>query len=77
LFEYVSYPVKDRNLMTSFMENVREIQNLESSLIVLKSSRDGVFCAGMDLTEFYNRKNSEIREYANLVADFWQAAYLC
>ena len=69
--------VLDRELMRSLQENIADIRQQECNLIILKSSQDGVFCAGMDLAEFYNRSDNDIRDYADLIADFWQDTYLC
>ena len=44
-------------------------------MIVIKSAKNGVFSAGLDIMAMYKQPEDKLRSYSDLIGQFWMTAY--
>ncbi|XP_050422918.1 enoyl-CoA delta isomerase 1, mitochondrial-like [Adelges cooleyi] len=71
-------PVNSLNLefLNEFKTQIHQLQNDKARGMILTSSLQNVFCAGLDITEFYKPDLSRLAEFWTTVQETWLALYL-
>lgn len=70
-------PVNSLNLelLTAFSETLDDLQNNKSRGMILTSSSNTVFCAGLDIMEMYKPKQERMKEFWSTLQDVWFKLY--
>jgi len=65
-----------RAVLTDIASTFDNLGNDESvKAVIMKSGAKGVYTAGLDIMEIYNRKDDEIFEYWSLLQNMWLSLY--
>ncbi|KAH8319109.1 hypothetical protein KR067_009338 [Drosophila pandora] len=64
-------------LMHDMIDSINEIECNKSRGLILTSSNDKVFSAGLDLKELLNPERKRLEEFWTLFQDLWLALHLC
>ncbi|KAH8287867.1 hypothetical protein KR018_003599 [Drosophila ironensis] len=64
-------------LMHDMIESINEIECNKSRGLILTSSNDRVFSAGLDLNELLDPQRKRLEEFWTLFQDLWLALHLC
>lgn len=70
-------PVNSLNLelLTAFSETLDDLQNNKSRGMILTSSSNSVFCAGLDILEMYKPKQERMKQFWSTLQDVWFKLY--
>ncbi|KAH8393168.1 hypothetical protein KR200_008091 [Drosophila serrata] len=64
-------------LMHDLIESINQIESNKSRGLILTSSNDKVFSAGLDLKELLEPDKERLKEFWTLFQDLWLALHLC
>ncbi|XP_017032780.1 enoyl-CoA delta isomerase 1, mitochondrial [Drosophila kikkawai] len=64
-------------LMHDLIESINQIESNKSRGLILTSSNDKVFSAGLDLKELLEPDRERLKEFWTLFQDLWLALHLC
>ncbi|XP_068140481.1 enoyl-CoA delta isomerase 1, mitochondrial-like [Drosophila tropicalis] len=67
----------DIEMMNSIIDSITEIECNKSRGLILTSSNDRVFCAGLDLNELQKPNPERLKEFWAILQDLWLALHLC
>ncbi|XP_002132515.2 enoyl-CoA delta isomerase 1, mitochondrial [Drosophila pseudoobscura] len=65
------------NLMHDLIDSINQIECNKSRGLILTSSNDKVFSAGLDLKELYKPDQERLKEFWTIFQDLWLALHLC
>ena len=67
-----------RPLLTEFADTYSSIKpGGDVGAVVLTSAMPGIFTAGLDIMEIYQRSDEQIFEYWSMLQELWMALYAC
>ena len=67
-----------RPLLADFADTYKSIKpGGEVGAVVLTSGMPGIFTAGLDIMEIYQRTDEQIFEYWSMLQELWMALYAC
>ncbi|XP_034668969.1 enoyl-CoA delta isomerase 1, mitochondrial [Drosophila subobscura] len=64
-------------LMHDLIDSINQIECNKSRGLILTSSNDKVFSAGLDLKELYKPEQGRLKEFWTIFQDLWLALHLC